>query len=66
MGIRFRRIWIQIHHRLEGYVTHVNLGVDKQHCPETQLDLAIRGNEEGFSQVELERCLARMDKKRLP
>ena len=42
------------------------LCADEQHCPETQLDMVIRGNDEGFSQVELEKHLAAMDKKRLP
>jgi len=45
---------------------HVKFCADKQHCPETQLDMVIRGGDAGFSQGELENCLAAMDKKRLP
>lgn len=45
---------------------HVKLRADEQHCPETQLDMVIRGSDEGFSQGELENRLAAMDKKRLP
>ena len=45
---------------------HVKFCADKQHCPETQLEMVIKGREEGLIQVELEQRLAAMDKKRLP
>jgi hypothetical protein len=49
-------------HRLEGrYICSYT-----QHCPETQLEMALRASGEGWDDGKLRSELDRMDKKRLP